>query len=100
MPDPYYGWYWAAAYSGQEPPTPPPLTAVLVVLAIPLLLVAVCLALAAWEHFHPDSGLTRSERRRLARIERRLRATDPVLDRMLTTMRLQAPIGVHRMPST
>jgi hypothetical protein len=100
VPDPY-GWYWMTSATGA--PRSPTVAEVLALVSIPLLLVAVCIVLAARERIRSvddqrDGGapLRRRDQRRLAEIERHLSHDDPELARQLCAMRLRPVDPVRR----
>jgi hypothetical protein len=99
MYDPY-SWYWMTTYSSRADARGATAHAdALFLVVVPAAMVVVCIALATWVHLvvrEPKvrsmaPKLDRPERRRLAQMERRLRAADPALARMLSEMQLPAP---------
>ncbi len=93
MADPYY-WYWTTYPTTRATQPSPSLTEVLVVMLIPLLIIALCLGFALWDHHDRRSHgrrLTRRELRALAAIEDALRDDDPDLARRFADFAANTP---------
>src|SRR4051812_3756265 len=84
-----YGWYLMSTYSSADARRAAGHADLFFIVLLPIAAVVVCVVLAVWVHLwlrepkarNVGADLTRQERRRLAQLERRLRADDPELAR-------------------